>query len=272
MDSFFDFEIKDMSDVFCPQSDFFDGYCIGTIEGHDGLYLICQKTQTAKRLPEEYQNTSIHIYPDCGGYRNGLIMVSLMGEMDLAYHHNKGASAGLWGWLDKDFNIVIKPQYIFAENFFENKACVSKGEWIQLEDGRYDWDNEAWGIIDTHGKEIIPCQYDELYQIDDSDNLYFAHKGGWESGNYCIVDSDTQNEILQIDFDFDAGYMFNEMFVSEDNLFFVNHLPGEGTDLIYVYNMVSKTYLAYGLPYTERTLNGENKIIINKDGEDIIVF
>ena len=33
--------------------------------------------------------------------------------------------------IDKDFNIVIEPQYIFAENFYEGKANVSKGKWIQ---------------------------------------------------------------------------------------------------------------------------------------------
>ncbi|MBQ2965254.1 MAG: WG repeat-containing protein [Clostridia bacterium] len=272
MNNLSEFKIQDMSDVFCKQHNFSDGYCVGTIEGYDGLYLICQETQTAKRLPEQYQNTPIYVYPQCGGYKNGLVMVSLMDKINLAYHHNKGSSAGIWGWTDKDFNIVIEPQYIFAENFIEGKACVCKGNWIQLDDGRYNWKNEAWGIIDMCGKEIVPCKYDELYPIDDSDNLYLAHKGGWENGIYCVVDCDTQNEILQMDFDFDAGYMFNEMFVSEDNLFFVNHLPGKGTDLIYVYNLTSNTFLVHGMPYTERTFNGESRVVVNKDGEDIIVF
>ena len=272
MNNVLEFKIQNMSDVFCKQYDFVDGYCIGTISGYDGLHLICQKTQIAKRLPEEYQKTPIYISPDCGGYKSGLVMVSLMDEMDLAYHHNKGGCAGLWGWIDKDFNTIIEPQYIFAENFYEGKANVSKGKWIQLDNGRYDWDDEAWGIINMQGEVIVPCKYDELYQIDDSENLYLAHKDGWENGNFCIVDSNTQEEILQLDFDFDAGYMFNEMFVSDDNLFFVNHLAGEGKDLIYVYNMPTKTFIVHGVPYTERTLNGESKVVVNKDGQDIIVF
>ena len=272
MNNIVEIKIQNMDDVFCKQYAFVDGYCLGTIKGYDGIYLICQETQTAKKLPEEYQNTPIYISPDCGGYKNGLIMVSKMGEMDLAYFHNKDGCAGLWGWIDKDFNIVIEPQYIFAENFYEGKANVSKGKWIQLDNGRYDWENEAWGIINMQGEIIVPCKYDELYQIDDSENLYLAHKDGWENGNYCIVDSNTQEEILQLDFDFDAGYMFNEMFVSDDNLFFVNHLAGEGKDLVYVYNMSTKTFVAHGVPYTERTLNGESKVVVNKDGQDIIVF
>ena len=267
-----EFKIKDMSDVFCRQGDFIDGYCVGTINGCDGLHLICQETQTAKRLPDEYQETPIYISPDCGGYRDGLIMVSRMGEMRLAFHHDKYGCAGFWGWIDKDFNNIIEPQYIFAENFYNGKASVSKGKWIQLDNGQFDWEEESWGIINMQGEEIVPCIYDELNEICDSDNLYLAHKGGWENGNYCIVDSNNKEEILQLDFNFDAGYMFNEMFVSEDNLFFIDHLPGEGTDLIYVYNLVSKEFLVHGAPYTERTLNGESKIVVNKDGQDIIVF
>lgn len=44
-------KIQDTADVFYKQYDFVDGYCLGTIKGYDGLHLICQVTQTAKRLP-----------------------------------------------------------------------------------------------------------------------------------------------------------------------------------------------------------------------------
>lgn len=267
-----EFKIQDMSDVFCMQYDFVDGYCVGTIKGYEGLHLICQDTQTAKKLPDAYQETPIYISPDCGGYRDGLIMVSLMWDMDLHYHHNKEGCAGIWGWIDKDFNIVINPEYIFAENFYDGKASVAKGKWIQLEDDTFHWENESWGIINTRGEEVVPCLYDELYPVGDSDNLYLAHKGGWKNGNYCIVDSDTKAEILQMDFDFDAGYMFNEMFVLDNKLYFINHLPGEGKDLIYVYDMTTNAYIAHGLPYEQRTLNGESRVVVNIDDREIIVF
>ena len=52
----------------------------------------------------------------------------------------------------------------------------------------------------------------------------------------------------------------------------MDHLPGEGEDLVYVYDLNEKKYLAYAESYKERTLNGESKVIINKDGRDIIVF
>jgi len=265
-------KLQNMDDVFCMQDDFTQGYGVGTVRGYDGLYLICQATQTARKLPNEYQETPIYISPDCGGYKDGLVMVSLMGEMDLAYHHNKRGCAGLWGWTDKDFNTVIEPQYIFAENFYKGKATVAKGRWVRLENGRYDWEDEAWGIINKAGEEILPCRYDELYPIDGCNNLYLVHKGGWKNGNYCVADSNTKEEILQMDFDFDAGYMFNEIFVSDDTLYFVDHLPGKGTDLIYAYDLAAKSFLLHGEPYTERTLNGESRVVVNVDGEEIILF
>ena len=107
MNNAIEIKIQNMGNVFCKQYDFVNGHCLGTIKGYDGLYLICQETQTAKRLPEEYQNTPIYISPDCGGYKSGFIMVSKMGEMDLAYHHNKEGCAGLWGWIDRDLNIFL---------------------------------------------------------------------------------------------------------------------------------------------------------------------
>ena len=69
------------------------------------------------------------------------------------------------------------------------------------------------------------------------------------------------------------GYMFNECFVAGgDILVFVDHLPGKGEDLIYAYDLHSKKYVVYAESYTERTLNGESKVVVNKDGQDIIVF
>lgn len=268
----YEIKIEDMSDVFCKQYDFVDGYCVGTIKGHNGLHLINQRSQIAKKLPDNYQGTPIYISPDCGGFSEGLIMVSLMDEIELAYYHHKNVCAGLWGWIDLDFNIVIEPRYIFAENFIDGKASVAKGKLIPLDNGCYDWENEAWGIINLQGDEVIPCLYDEIYQIDNTDILYLAHKGGWENGNYCVINTKIKDEILQLDFDFDAGYMFNESFVEKDYLLFINHIPGKETDLIYVYNLLSQTFIIYGEEFHERTLNGQSKIVINKDGKDIIVF
>jgi hypothetical protein len=52
----------------------------------------------------------------------------------------------------------------------------------------------------------------------------------------------------------------------------MDHLPGKGEDLVYAYDLRNKDYLVYAESYTERTYNGESKVVISKDGKDIIVF
>lgn len=256
-----------------------DGYGVGNIYNlnpANPLYLLNKNTLIAKELPEKFQQTNISIYPPCGGYSEGRVMVSLLGEIELQYHHNMMGCAGMWGYLDTDFNEVIPPQYIYAMNFINGQAIVCKGEWdIKEIDGskKYWCDNEQWGVIDIDGKEIVPYIFDELYNVDGSDELFFVHCDGWKNGYFAIFNSTLQKIILKLDFDFDIGYMFNECFVDENNfLIFMKHLPGKETDYIYVYDLNKEKYIVYNQKNTERTLHGEKKIVINSDGEDIVVF
>ena len=161
-------------------------------------------------------------------------------------------------------------------NFINGQSIVCKGEWdIKEIDGskKYWCDNEQWGVIDIDGKEIVPYIFDELYNVDGSDELFFVHCDGWKNGYFAIFNSTLQKIILKLDFDFDIGYMFNECFVDENNfLIFMKHLPGKETDYIYVYDLNKEKYIVYNQKNTERTLHGEKKIVINSDGEDIVVF
>jgi len=251
------------------------GYISSIGEGKT-LYLLDRNTMIAKELPQKYQNTPFVIYPFCGGTSEGRVMVSLLGEIKLQYHHNRRFCAGMWGWLDTDLNEVISPQYIYAMNFMDGRAIVCKGEWdIKDVDGKkvYWCDNEQWGVIDIDGNEVIPCEFDDIYEVDNSNRLFFVHEGGWENGHSAIYDTEQKKVILQLDFDFDIGYMFNECFVSDnDTLVFMDHLPGKEMDLLYVYDLNSEKYLVYKQEYTERTYNGQKKVVVNKDGKDIIVF
>ena len=275
------FSYADQENVHVMQMDYDeDGFGVGYIHDLDPTnpyYLLDSNTMTATVIPEKYQQTPIGVYPFYGGYSEGLVMISDFGELDLQYHHNRRSCAGMWGWLDKDMNIVIEPKYIYAMNFVDGKAIVCKGDWDikTTADGKeqYWCDNEQWGIIDKNEKEIVPCRFDEVYEIENTDRLYFVHEGGWENGHYAIFDTDTQDIILVLDFDFDIGYMFNECFVTDENiLVFDEHLPGEEKDLIYAYDLINKRYIAHGEPLEGRTYNGETKSVVNKDGEDIIIF
>lgn len=254
-----------------------DGFGVGYIHDLDPknpYYLLDKNTMTATEIPMEYNNTPIGILPFYGGYSEGLIMVSTMGELDLQYHHNFRGCAGMWGWLDREMNVVIEPQFIYALNFTDGQAIVCKGTWDKNEKGQYWCEKEQWGIIDTLGKEIVPCKFDELYRIDETDRFCFVHEGGWENGYYAVFDSTEQKIILKLDFDFDMGYMFNECFLTEKNvLVFMDHQPGEEKDFVYAYDLTNKKYLAYKQEYRERTYNGKTKVVVTaKNGEEITVF
>ena len=130
-------------------------------------------------------------------------------------------------------------------------------------------------MIDHDGNEIVPCQFDELYEIDGTDRLYFVHEGGWDDGHYAIFDCKEHKIILTLDFDFDMGYMFNECFVTDnDILVFDEHLPGEGKDLITAYDLHNGKYLVHQEENTERTFNGEKTLTVKNEqtGMDIVVF
>ena len=273
------FDYSKFDKVHVSQFDYYDdGFGVGRIydlDPRNPLYLLDKNTYTATALPEKYQNTQIGIVPFYGGYSEGRVMVSLLGDIDLQYHHNRMGCAGMWGWLDNKLNEVIPPQYIFAMNFEGGRAIVCKGEWEIDENNRYWCDDERWGVIDLDGKEVVPYQFDELYEIGGTDRLYFVHEGGWDNGHYSIFDVKEQAVILELDFDFDMDYMFNECFVAEnDILVFDEHLPGEGKDLITVYDLHRKKYLLHQEENTERTYNGEKTMTVkNKEtGLDIIVF
>jgi hypothetical protein len=275
------FSYAGMDNVHIMQADYSDdGFAVGYIPYLDPqgpCYLLDKNTMTATVIPDEYQDTPIGLSPFYGGYSEGLVMVSKLGELELQFHHNYHPCAGLWGWLDKNLNTVIEPKYIFAKNFVNGRAIVCKGDWdIEIdEDGEKEYwcDNEQWGVIDRNENEIVPCRFDEIYEIGNTDKLYFVHEGGWENGHCAVFDAEMQEIILELDFDFDIGYMFNDCFVADDNLLvFDEHLPGEEKDLIYIYNLVNKCYIKHGEPFEGRTLNGESRYVINKDGEDIIIF
>lgn len=240
--------------------------------------LIDKRRKIIRKIPQKYQNTPEYIYPPCGGVKDDLVMVSELGGVDLRYHHDLGAEAGMWGWLDFDLNEVISPKYIFASHFYDGKAIVCKGEWNIDDKGLYWCDNERWGMIDKEEREIIPFIFDELNDIGNTDRLYYGHTGGWDDGHYCVYDTEQAKIILELDFDFDIHYMFNDCYTdrpenSDNILVFDEHLPGEEKDLISIYSLDENEWKIYRGELKGRTFNGETKkTVTTKDGEDIVIF
>jgi hypothetical protein len=92
----------------------------------------------------------------------------------------------LWGYIDNEGKVVIKPQFRAADDFFEERAIVSgdgfgyikpDGSWAAKlpEDataslrfsGGGGWFKQAskYGCVDESGKVIISPQYDDVKQV-----------------------------------------------------------------------------------------------------------
>lgn len=127
----------------------------------------------------------------CGLFKMNTQMVNL------AYHWDY--DPGMYGYIDSKGNIIVKPQYIWADRFDEddNLAIVCKGHWHTdpkwSSEDKEDacWSDEMlFGMIDRTGNEVVPCIYDEIRRLNDGwTDKYFAHFGGWEKGKWGIIDS-----------------------------------------------------------------------------------
>jgi hypothetical protein len=63
-------------------------------------------------------------------------------------------SDGSYGYVDRDGNTVIEPQFDLADLFSEDRAAVMP-----------DIDTAKWGFIDTNGELVIEAQFDQTLQF-----------------------------------------------------------------------------------------------------------
>lgn len=134
-------------------------------------------------------------YVDIGCFSEDMCRVAtLTFELgNLAYHSDHYDKAGIWGYINKYAEEVIKPQYIYAFDFYKGIAIVAKGRWVkECEDEggrpRYWSEDERWGGIDYTGNEVIPFIFDEIRYFSDTTDYYIAHSGGWPAGKWGVID------------------------------------------------------------------------------------
>ncbi|MBR2246655.1 MAG: WG repeat-containing protein [Bacilli bacterium] len=248
-----------LDEVFNKQEDYIDDKAVGHYKNDGKLYLIDRKNKVAYLLPEKYQNTKIILYHPCGGYDDsGMIMVSLLGDIELSYYHDLSDTAGMWGWIDLDGNEVITPKYVYAMNFFGDYAIVCKGDWTVDSNGKYWCNNEQWGVIDKNEKEVVPIKYDDEITFVSEDKV--AVKDGhfeddkWIDGTWRV-------------FDIKQG---KEIFTTEDSLRYSEYKDGYLTICdsechIYLYDFETDTYLFNGEKYDEIEIVGRDKFVKTKD-------
>lgn len=71
-----------------------------------------------------------------------------------------------WGFVDKNGEIVIEPEYTDARSFSNGYAAVEK--------------NGQWGFIDTDGKLVIGCRFKEARDFNESGNVFVSVDGRWK--------------------------------------------------------------------------------------------
>ncbi len=136
-------------------------------------------------------------YVEIGEMKEGLRRVAefLIPDGRLAYHWDYSDKAGLWGYLNSCGELIVPPQYIYAGDMYCGMAFVCRGEWTidkkwdnGVHIGDYWSDVMLWGAVDENGREIIPCKFDELLDLDNDREFIGAHYGGWENGAWGIID------------------------------------------------------------------------------------
>lgn len=173
-------------------------------------------------------------YVRLGEFCEGLAKVSTLriGLFDLAFHSDDESAAGTWGYVDETGKEIIKPQYIYAYDFSNGIAIVCQGKW---ENKKWPhgkdycegyWSEFAkWGVIDKTGKAVIPFEFDSIAGLNNSDDLFRVHYGGWENGKYGIIDKhgnwvvEPLFEYIPYDFEHDLLVFSNNDFEEKFGLY-----------------------------------------------------
>jgi hypothetical protein len=61
-----------------------------------------------------------------------------------------------WGYIDTSGQVIVSPQYTFAKDFINNVGIVEC--------------NGKWGMVSRDAKVLIPCNYDGLHFLENTDN------------------------------------------------------------------------------------------------------
>lgn len=85
--------------------------------------------------------------------------------------------AGLWGFKDKNGNVIVEHKFLFEPIAVEQKyiVCIGYG-WIESDawGTGHLWCNDMkWGVIDLNFNEVIPFKYDEIDYLEGDNRPYF---------------------------------------------------------------------------------------------------
>ncbi len=118
-----------------------------------------------------------------------------------------------WGYVDTAGKKKINPQYAFAEDFVNEVGIVQMGA--------------KWGVINQLGKALIPCQYDAIRFLENTDNRILSMYV--QRPKYGLIDTLGQLAVNAV-YDEIGSFREDRLGVARNNLWgFVDH---EGLEVI----------------------------------------
>lgn len=109
---------------------------------------------------------------------------------------------GKFGFKDSVGNVIVLPRYdYYGYGFFDNLMVVNTGGKVSPTDV---FGGGKWGFINTKGKEVIPCKYDNVRDF--SEGLAVVNIGGEFGtslvlgGKYGYIDT-TGKEVVPLRYD-----------------------------------------------------------------------
>ena len=118
-----------------------------------------------------------------------------------------------WGYVDTSGQMRMKPQFTFARDFVNEVGIVQR-------------DNK-WGVVNRFGKQVIPCQYDDIHFLENTENkiirLYVQRP------KYGLIDTLGQLAVSAV-YDQIGSFRENRLAVMRDGLW--GFVDNEGMEII----------------------------------------
>ena len=158
-----------------------------------------------------------------------------------------------WGFVDKNLNYVIEPQFDAISNFEDGITIAKQGE--------------LWGIINKSGKYILEPQFkdDELESY--NQGTFIVSKGG----KIRLIDT-KKAKILDAEYDEFYGMTENKAVVRKDSSIYLNSSEDKE-----IFLMKEPSEILYSIYFLDGNTMGNNRFHLNyrekgEKGEHFAVF
>lgn len=124
------------------------------------------------------------------GHFDNLYDLARIGKNNYKFYIWEPDKVILYGYLNTNGKIIIKPQYLYADYNFgnDNMACVAKSFYIDipLSGNTFYKQNLYYGIIDTSGNTLIPFRYTKKISFHENVAITKGAKG-YNGGKWEII-------------------------------------------------------------------------------------